>query len=80
MIAHYREGNDHYLDNYSATALKRVWGAERFSWYLTTLLHRFPDQDEFDLRMQENELDFLASSDITMRSLCEQYIGLPFDD
>ena len=80
LISHYNEGANHYLENYSATALKRVWCAERLSWYLTTLLHRFPDQNEFDLRMQENELDFLASSTITMRSLCEQYVGLPFDD
>ncbi len=65
------------LDSYSDTALKRVWGAVRVSWYLTNLLHRFPRQTEFDLRMQENELDFLASSEAAMRSLAEQYVGLP---
>ena len=65
------------LDSYSDTALKRVWGAVRVSWYLTNLLHRFPGQTEFDLRMQENELDFLAGSEAAMRSLAEQYVGLP---
>ncbi len=65
------------LDSYSDTALKRVWGAVRVSWYLTNLLHRFPRQTEFDLRMQENELDFLAGSEAAMRSLAEQYVGLP---
>lgn len=79
LVAHYNAGDKSFLEQYSATALRRVWGAERLSWYLTRLLHRFPDQDEFDLRMQENELDYLASSEHAMRNLCEQYIGLPFD-
>lgn len=78
LIAGLQDGDDRLLGQYSDTALKRVWGAERLSWYLTTLLHRFPDQNEFDLRMQENELDYLASSEDAMRSLCQQYIGLPF--
>ncbi len=79
LVAHYNAGDKSFLEQYSATALRRVWGAERLSWYLTRLLHRFPDQDEFDLRMQENELDYLASSEHAMRNLCEQYVGLPFD-
>lgn len=78
LVASYRDGDDTLLERYSATALKRVWGAARLSWYLTTLLHRFPDQGPFDLRMQENELDYLASSESAMRNLCEQYVGLPF--
>lgn len=78
LIAGLRDGDDQLLRKYSDTALQRVWGAERLSWYLTTLLHRFPDQSAFDLRMQENELDYLASSEDAMRSLCQQYIGLPF--
>ena len=80
LIAFYENGNDDLLKAYSAKALKRVWSAERLSWYLTNLLHRFPDQSGFDLRMQEDELDYLASSEQAMRALCEQYIGLPFDD
>lgn len=78
LIAFYRDGNAGLLDTYSNTALQRVWGAERLSWYLSTLLHRFPDQGPFDLRMQENELDYLARSESAMRNLCEQYVGLPF--
>jgi len=78
LIALYRDGDSGLLNEYSATALRRVWGAARLSWYLTTLLHRFPDQGPFDLRMQENELEYLASSDSAMKNLAEQYIGLPF--
>lgn len=78
LIAVYRRGDAGLLEQYSATALKRVWGAARLSWYLTTLLHRFPNQGPFDLRMQEDELEYLASSESAMRNLCEQYVGLPF--
>jgi len=67
------------LDSYSAMALRRVWGAARFSWWLSMLLHRFPDQTEFDRRTQEAELDYLASSEAAQRSVCEQYAGLPFE-
>lgn len=73
-------GRTHYLDNYSDMALRRVWSAERLSWYLTNLLHRFPDQDEFDLRTQEDELRYLSRSEAFMTAICEQYIGLPFED
>lgn len=78
LIAFYKDDDDALLEQYSVTALKRVWGAARISWYLTTLLHRFPDQGSFDLRMQENELEYLASSESAMKNLCEQYVGLPF--
>ena len=78
LLSFYARGDMTGLDNYSATALKRVWGAMRTSWYMTDLLHRFPGQSEFDLRMQENELDFLANSETAMRNLAEQYVGLPF--
>lgn len=77
LISLYEDGDTNSLDAYSGKALARVWGAERLSWYLTTLLHRFPDQTPFDLRMQEDELDYLASSDRAMKNLAEQYIGLP---
>ena len=79
LKAHYRDGDDHYLDSYSDTALRRVWGSVRFSWWLTTLLHRFPDQTEFDLRAQEAELDYLASSTHAQAAMAEQYAGLPFE-
>ncbi len=79
FIEHYR-GNDRYLESYSDMALRRVWGAARFSWWLTMLLHRLPDQTEFDERARESELDYLARSEHAQRSLCEQYAGLPFED
>ncbi len=80
FAAHYADGDDHYLDGYSDMALRRVWGAVRFSWWLTTLLHRFPDQTDFDLRAQEAELDYLASSPNAQAAMAEQYAGLPFED
>ena len=79
LKAFYGNGITALLEGYSEKALRRVWGAERLSWYLTNLLHRFPEQSHFDLRMQEDELDYVASSEHAMRSLCQQYIGLPFD-
>lgn len=79
LIKHYQEADKSFLKSYSQTALKRVWGAVRLSWYLTNLLHRFPDQSEFDLRMQESELEYVANNQAPMTNLCEQYVGLPFD-
>ena len=55
-----------------------MWGAVRFSWWLTTLLHRFPDMTSFDQRLQEQELDYLASSTAAQTSMAEQYVGIPF--
>ncbi len=79
LIQHYVDGDDHYLDGYSDMALRRVWNAVRFSWWLTMLLHRFPDQTDFDQRAQEAELDYIASSDRAQAMVCEQYAGLPFE-
>jgi len=76
---HYRDNSDHYLDFYSEMALRRVWGATRFSWWMTTLLHRFPDQTPFDQRAQEQELAYIAQSENAQKALCEQYVGLPFE-
>jgi p-hydroxybenzoate 3-monooxygenase len=78
LIEHYK-GDHRYLERYSDMALRRVWGAARFSWWLTLLLHRFPDQTAFDERARESELDYLARSEHAQRSLCEQYAGLPFE-
>ncbi len=75
---HYN-GDDRYLDGYSDLALRRVWGAVRFSWWLTSLLHRFPDQTDFDQRTQEQELVHLASSALAQAAMAEQYVGLPFE-
>ncbi|MGI9623045.1 MAG: 4-hydroxybenzoate 3-monooxygenase [Acidimicrobiales bacterium] len=79
LVAHYG-GDDRYLDSYSQTALRRVWGATRFSWSLTQLLHRFPDQTPFDQRAQEQELSHLAGSRSAQTDLSEQYVGLPLEE
>jgi p-hydroxybenzoate 3-monooxygenase len=79
LIHHYDEADDHYLDNYSEMALRRVWGAVRFSWWLTKLLHRFPDQNDFDRRAQLAELEYIKGSHLAQASMCEQYAGLPYE-
>ena len=79
LIQHYSEHDDHYLDNYSDMALRRVWASVRFSWWMTTLLHRFPDQGDIDQRLQEAELAYIRSSERAQAAMCEQYAGLPFE-
>ena len=74
---YYARGSWDRIDAYADTASHRVWNAVRFSWWLTTLLHRFPDQGEFGQRIQESELDYLASSQAFMAAAAEQYAGLP---
>jgi p-hydroxybenzoate 3-monooxygenase len=78
MVDHYETGDDAGLEAYSQKALARVWKGQRFSWWMTRLLHRFPDQSDFDRRIQKTELDYLFSSEAAMRSLAENYVGLPF--
>jgi p-hydroxybenzoate 3-monooxygenase len=77
LIAHYRQDDQAALDAYEAKALARIWKAERFSWYLTKLMHRFPDGDAFENRMQIAELDYVASSEAMQRVIAENYVGLP---
>ena len=79
LVAHYSKKNGEYLETYSATALRRVWNAERLSWWLTNLLHRFPDDTPFEERTRENQLDYLGSSEHAAASLAEQYAGMPFE-
>jgi p-hydroxybenzoate 3-monooxygenase len=67
------------LDGYSAKAQRRVWYAQRFSWWMTQIMHRFPDETAFDRKRQLSELDYLTSSEAASRSLAEQYVGLPLD-
>ena len=78
LIAYYREGRTDLMDGYSGLCLKRVWKAERFSWWLSTVLHRFPDQSTFDRGIQLAELDYLADSEAAQASFAENYVGLPF--
>jgi p-hydroxybenzoate 3-monooxygenase len=77
LIAWYRDGNADALDGYSAKALARVWKAERFSWYLTSLMHRFPDTGPFERAMQVAELDYIAGSRAMRTAIAENYVGLP---
>ena len=73
----YLEKSSAGIDGYSQRALSRVWKAERFSWSLTTLMHRFPDNDAFGQKMQEAELDYLVHSKAASTALAENYVGLP---
>lgn len=66
------------IDDYSRRALSRVWKAERFSWWMTSMLHRFPGTDEFSARIQRAELNYLVESDAAKTSLSENYVGLPY--
>jgi p-hydroxybenzoate 3-monooxygenase len=79
LAAWYGEGSTSLLDAYSAMALRRVWSSVRLSWYLTTLLHRFPDASAFDQRAQEQELEYLKSSWHAQAALAEQHAGLPIE-
>jgi p-hydroxybenzoate 3-monooxygenase len=79
FIDHYIEKSNAGIDNYSQQALARVWRAERFSWWLTSLMHQFPDTAGFGQKVQEAELDYLVNSEALSRSLAENYVGLPLD-
>ncbi|KQV30803.1 4-hydroxybenzoate 3-monooxygenase [Rhizobium sp. Root1203] len=78
LVEHYKESSSAGLDAYSQKALARVWKAVRFSWWMTTMLHRFPDTGDFDQRIQEAELDYLTHSRAASTVLAENYVGLPF--
>ncbi len=78
LVDHYRSGDDTGLQDYSRKALARVWKGQRFSWWMTSLLHRFPDSSGFDRRLQDTDLAYLFSSESALRSLAENYVGLPF--
>jgi p-hydroxybenzoate 3-monooxygenase len=77
LIGWYLQGEDRGLKDYARKALARVWKAERFSWSLTKLMHRFPQDGAFERRMQIAELDYLASSDAMKTTIAENYVGLP---
>jgi p-hydroxybenzoate 3-monooxygenase len=79
LVEAYKSGKSRYLDCYSDMALRRVWGAARLSWWLTNLLHRFPDESPFDERTRESQFEYLATSEHAQASLAEQYAGLPFE-
>jgi p-hydroxybenzoate 3-monooxygenase len=79
LIEHYAERNGAGLDAYSERCLSRIWKAERFSWWFTSLMHRFPEAGEFGQRLQHAELDYLVGSKAASTALAENYVGLPFD-
>jgi p-hydroxybenzoate 3-monooxygenase len=78
FVARYKGGSEDLLDAYSATALARVWKAERFSWWMTSMLHKFHEPGSFEARMQIAELEYLMGSRAARTSLAENYVGLPF--
>ncbi|MBC7438328.1 MAG: 4-hydroxybenzoate 3-monooxygenase [Bdellovibrionales bacterium] len=77
FIDYYAEKSEAGIDAYSGRCLSRVWKAERFSWWLTSLMHRFPDTEGFGQRVQEAELDYLVNSRAASTALAENYVGLP---
>src|SRR5580692_2373100 len=79
VAAFYKSGRHDLLDQYSATCLRHVWKVQRFSWWMTSMLHLFPGHDGFDHRRQLAELDYITSSGAGMTSLAENYVGLPLE-
>jgi p-hydroxybenzoate 3-monooxygenase len=78
LKAVYQQGDPAPLRAYSETALVRVWGAMRFSWWMTSILHRFPEQSDFDQKVQESELDQLAQLPSAQQTMARNYTGLPY--
>ena len=76
--AYFKSGKSELLDAYSAKCLKRVWRAEHFSWWMTSMLHRFPSDDVFQQRLQRSQLEYVVGSRAAAASLAENYVGLPF--
>ena len=79
LIEYYAEKSSAAIDGYSQKALRRIWKAERFSWWLTTLMHRFPDSEGFGQKLQEAELDYLVHSNAASTTLAENYVGLALE-
>jgi p-hydroxybenzoate 3-monooxygenase len=74
----YEDGSPEGLDTYSEKALARVWKTERFSWWFSSLMHSFPDQTEFDVKMQIAEIEFLRTNEAAQKAMAENYVGLPY--
>lgn len=75
---YYENDSSEGIDTYSEKALARVWKAERFSWWFSSLMHTYPDQSEFDLKMQVAEIEFLRSNKAAQQAMAENYVGLPY--
>ena len=78
LVQYYQEGRSEGLESYSAKALARVWKAQRFSWWLTTLLHTFPQDSDYDRQLKDVDMAYLFSSQAAQQSLAENYVGLPY--
>jgi p-hydroxybenzoate 3-monooxygenase len=79
LIEHYRDHRNTALDGYSQTCLRRVWRAERFTWWFTSLMHHMVDEGEIAAKLRQADLDYLLHSESAMRTLAENYVGLPLD-
>jgi p-hydroxybenzoate 3-monooxygenase len=79
LARYYEMGSTSLLNEYSRTCLRRVWKVQRFSWWMTSMLHRFPDENPFDRRRQLAELDYVTSSRAAAKTLAENYVGLPME-
>jgi p-hydroxybenzoate 3-monooxygenase len=79
IIEYYKDKSAAGLDAYSARCLRRIWKAERFSWWFTSLMHNFDGDNPIDGKLRESELDYLLHSEVAQRSLAENYVGLPLD-
>jgi p-hydroxybenzoate 3-monooxygenase len=79
LVKVFKDGRTDLVDRYSPICLRRVWKAERFSWWMTHLLHQFPQHDAFDRRMQQTDRDYYTSSEAGLRTIAENYVGLPYE-
>jgi p-hydroxybenzoate 3-monooxygenase len=79
LIQYYQEGSEQGIDEYSEKCLQRVWKAERFSWWMTHLLHRFETESEFDHKIKQAELSYILGSEAGQMTLAENYVGLPYE-
>ena len=79
IIEYYKENSEAGIDSYSERCLRRIWRAERFSWWFTSLMHHFPENGDIGQKFQEAELDYLIHSEAGSRTMAENYVGLPLD-
>lgn len=79
LLKVYRDGRIDLLEKYSEICLRRVWKAERFSWWMTSMLHRFDEHDDFSQRISASELDYFVSSEAGRKTIAENYVGLPYE-
>jgi p-hydroxybenzoate 3-monooxygenase len=79
LIEFYQERSEAGIDGYSARCLKRIWRAERFSWWFTSIMHHFPDEGAINAKLQQAELDYLMHSEAGLRTIAENYVGLPLN-